>query len=87
MHSLSDALLVPFVPVQVYRHSYAPPRCRTSQYRKTFISPLVSVWNEFVDSVFYSVRFAGFKGYGFFVGLICSLPFRFILFYLSLPSF
>ena len=50
MHPLYGALPVPFVPVQVTRgaviehwYTYAPPRCRTSQYRRTFISLSVSV--------------------------------------------
>ena len=43
MHPLSGALPVPYVPVRVtrgaliaHRYTYAPPRCRTSQYRRTF---------------------------------------------------
>ena len=44
MHPLSCALPLPYVPACVtrgaldaYRHSFAPPRCRTSQYRRTFL--------------------------------------------------
>ena len=44
MHSHYGALTVPYVPVRVtrgaviaHRYTYAPPRCRTSQYRRTFI--------------------------------------------------
>ena len=44
MHLLDDALLGPCVPVRVtrsalvaHRYTYAPPRCRTSQYRRTFV--------------------------------------------------
>ena len=44
LHPLCGALPVPYVPVPVTRgafiahwYTYAPPRCRTSQYRRTFI--------------------------------------------------
>ena len=53
MHPLYGALSVPYVPVRVtrgaviaHRYTYAPPRCRTSQYRGTFIPWSVSLWNE-----------------------------------------
>ena len=43
-HPLNDALPGPYVPVRVTRgalvadqYSYVPPRCRTSQYRRTFV--------------------------------------------------
>ena len=43
MHPLCSALPVPYVPVRVtrcvliaHRYTYAPPRCRTSRYRRTF---------------------------------------------------
>ena len=46
MQTLNDALSGPYVLVQVtrgalaaHRYTYAPPRCRTSQYRRTFVSP------------------------------------------------
>ena len=49
MHPLRDALPLPYVPARVTRgakfgcsynrHSFAPPRCRTSQYRRTFVLP------------------------------------------------
>ena len=49
MHPLSAALPLPYVPARVtrgalvaHRHSFAPPRCRTSQYRRTFVPPSVS---------------------------------------------
>ena len=45
MHPLCCALPMPYVPVLVtrgalivHRCTYAPPRCRTSQYRRTFFS-------------------------------------------------
>ena len=68
MHPISDALPVPYVPVRVtrggviaHRRTYAPPRCRTSHYRLTFIPLSVSLWNNLGDTVFYGVRLAGFK--------------------------
>ena len=71
-HPLCGALSVPYVQVRVTRgaliallYTFAPPRCRTSQYRRTFI-PLVdeislSLWNDLVDPVFDGVGLAGFK--------------------------
>ena len=67
-HPLCGPLPVPFVPVQVtrgaliaHRYTFAPPRCRTSQYPWTFISLSVSLWNDLVDPVFDGVGLAGFK--------------------------
>ena len=58
----------PFVPVRVtrgaviaHRCSYAPPRCRTSQYRRFFIHLSVSLSNDLCDPVFDGVGLAGFK--------------------------
>ena len=43
-HPLCGALPVPYVPVRVtrgalipHRYTFVPPRCRTSQYRRTFV--------------------------------------------------
>ena len=59
MHPLYGALPVPYVPVRVtrgavieHRYTYAPPRCRTSQYRRTFVPFSVSLWNDLSDPVF-----------------------------------
>ena len=67
-HPLCGALPVPYVPVRVtrgaliaHRYTFAPPRCRTSQYHRTFISFSVSLWNDLVDPVFDGVGLAGFK--------------------------
>ena len=67
-HPLYGAIPVPYVPVQVtrdavigYRFTYARPRCRTSQHRRTFIPLSVSLWNEFSDPVLDGVGLAGFK--------------------------
>ena len=53
MHPLYDALPVPYVLVWVtsgtviaHWYTYVPPRCRTSQYRKTFIPLSISLWND-----------------------------------------
>ena len=46
----------------LHRYTYAPPRCRTSQYRRTFIPFSVSLWNDLSDPVFDGVGLAGFNG-------------------------
>ena len=68
LHPLCGALPVHYVPVRVtrgdliaHRYAYAPPRCRTSQYLRTFIPLAVSLWNALVDPVFDGVGLAGFK--------------------------
>ena len=68
MHPLSDALPLPYVPSRVtrgglvaHRHSFAPPRCRTYQYRRTLMPLSVSLWNDLNDPVSDGVRLAGFK--------------------------
>ena len=68
MHPLNGALLAPYVLVQVtrsalvvHRYTYAPPPCRTSQYRRNFIPLSVSLWNDLADPVFDGVGLAGFK--------------------------
>ena len=68
MHPLYSTLLGPYVPVRVIRgglvadrYTYAPPRCRTSQYLMTFIPVSVSLWKNLVDPVFDGEGLAGFK--------------------------
>ena len=68
MHPFNGALPSPYVPARVtrgafvvHRHSCDPPRCRTSQYRRTFVPLSVSLWNDLTDPVFDSVGLAGFK--------------------------
>ena len=68
MHPQSDALLLPYVQVRVtcgalvaHRHSFAPPRCRTSQYPRSFVLLSASLWNDLSDPVFDGVGLAGFK--------------------------
>ena len=59
MYPLDDALPGPYVPVRVtrgalvaHRYTYPPPRCRTSQYYRTFVLFAVSLWNDLADPVF-----------------------------------
>ena len=68
MHQLSGRLPLPYVPARVthgalvaHRHLFTPPRCRTSQYRRTFVPLSVSLWNNLSDPVFDGVGLAGFK--------------------------
>ena len=68
MHPLDGALHGPYVPVRItrgalvaHRYTYAPPPCRTSKHRKTFIPLSVSLWNDLADPVFDGVGLAGFK--------------------------
>ena len=68
MHPLSCALILPYVPARVthgalvvHRHSFASPRCRTSQYRRSFVPLSVSLWNDLSDPGFDRGVLAGFK--------------------------
>ena len=68
MHPLNDALSGPYVAVRVTLgalvaqwYTYAPPRCGTSQYRRTFVALSVSLWNDLADPVIDGVGLAGFK--------------------------
>ena len=68
MHPLSSALPLPYVPARVtrgalvaHRHSFAPRRCITSQYRRSFVPLWVSLWNDLSDPVFDGVGLEGFK--------------------------
>ena len=94
MHPLSGALPLPCVPARVtrgalvvHRHSYAPPRCMTSQYRRSIVPLSVSLWNNLSDPVFVGVGLAGFKSRAMLSGwhdllfLFCLL-----LFYLFILS-
>ena len=62
MHPLNDALPGPYTSAGYTRcpgstsDTYAPPRCRTSKYCRTFVPLSVSFWNDlayFVFDVFY----------------------------------
>ena len=68
MHSLCGALPVPFVPVRVtrgpviaHRYTYEIPRCRTSQFSRTFILLSIFLRNDHSDPVFDGVGLSGFK--------------------------
>ena len=68
LHLFYGALPVSYVPVRVtrgaviaHRFTSAPPRCRTLQYRRTFIPFSVSLWNDLSDPVFDGVGLACFK--------------------------
>ena len=68
VHPLNGARSGPYLPVRVTRdalvanrYTYAPPRCRTSQYRRTFILLSVSLWNDLANPVFDGVGLASFK--------------------------
>ena len=68
VHPIYGALPGPYVTAQVTRsalvahqYTYAPPRCRTLQYSRTFILFSVSLWNDLADPVFDGVALAGFK--------------------------
>ena len=97
MHPLNGGLPGPYVTVQVtrgalvaHRYAYAPPRSRTSQYRKTFVPLSVSLWNDLADPRFDGVGLVGFKSRAnaFFIGLSCyNIPtLVFYYFFLSLLS-
>ena len=68
MYPLSGALPLPYVPARVtrdalvaHRHSFAPPRCRTSQDRISFLPLSVSLLNDLNDPVFDGVGLEGFQ--------------------------
>ena len=95
MNPLYGALLALCVPVRVtrvvviaHRYTYAPPRCKTSQYRRTCILLSVSLWNNLGDPVFDGVGLACFKNRAnaFLYWASCLLPFRLQLISLSLLS-
>ena len=68
VHPLNGALPGPYVPARVtrgdllaHRYTYAPPRCRTLQYSRTFMPFSVSLWNDLASPVLDGVGLAGFK--------------------------
>ena len=52
---------VTHVAMVSHRYHYAPPRCRTSQYRRAFVPLSMSLWNDLTDPIFDGVGLAGFK--------------------------
>ena len=92
VHPLNCALPGPYVPVQVtrsalvaYRYTYAPPSCRTLQYRRNFI-PSQCPSAAILLMPYSMVRpvTGGFQEQGqcFLIGLSCSFPT--IVFYFSI---
>ena len=70
MHLLNCDLSGRYVPMQVtfcalvaHWYTYVPPRCRTSQYCRTFISLSASLWNDLADPVFNGVGLVGFSNH------------------------
>ena len=68
VHPLIGAVPGPYVQVRVtrgallaHRYTYAPPRCRTLQYSRTFIPFSVSLWNDLANPVFDGVGLECFK--------------------------
>ena len=58
-----------------HHYTYAPPRCRTSQNRMTFVLLSVSLWNDLADPVFNGVGLARLKSRSnIFFCLSCSIP-------------
>ena len=58
VHPLYGALPVPYVLVTrgtviAHRYTYAPPRFRTSKYRRNFIPLSVFLWNDLSNPVFH----------------------------------
>ena len=96
MHPLYGDSPWTYVPVRVtlgdvvaHRYTYSIPRCRFSQYHRTFIPLSVSMWNNLVDHVFDGGGLAGFKrmANAFFLTCSCSIPFVFFCFSISLRYF
>ena len=92
MHPLRGALPLLYVPARVTRgallahsHSFAPPRCRTSQYHRSFMPLSVSLWNDLSDPVFDGVGLVGFKSRanGFLLALsVFFVSYCFVFFFL-----
>ena len=68
LHPLNGALPLQYVPasdtrgaLNAHRHSFAPPRSKTSEYSRTFVPLSTSLLNDFSDPVFDGVGLEGFK--------------------------
>ena len=92
MQPLDDAQTGPYVPVRVtrgvlfaHRYTYAQPRCRTSQYRMTFISLSVSLSNDLADpySMVWDLRVSR-AGTIFFYWPKLLYPYSIVFYYVSL---
>ena len=60
-HRQSVAVLCMLFKNRCTGYIYAPPRCRTSQCHRAFISQSVSVWNDLSAPLFDGVGLVGFK--------------------------
>ena len=73
--------------VHRYIGSAASPRCRTSQYRMTFIPLPVYLWIDIADSVFNVMVMAGFKStpstFSFALAARCLSSYTVLFFLLS----
>ena len=93
-HSLNGAFPGPCVSVLIarsalvaHRYTYAPPRCRTSQYLRTFISsqcPSGTILQA-LSSMVWDSRVSR-AGELLFIGLSSSIP-TIVFYYFSLSSF
>ena len=87
VRSLIAPLKHPRGALVAHRNSLAHPRCKTSQYRRSFIPLSVSLWNDLSDPMFDGEGLAGFKSMPM---LSCwhDLLFLFwlLLIYLFIPS-
>ena len=63
IHPLNGALpaCVTRGALVAHRHSFVPPCCRISQYRRTFVPLSVSLWKNLIAPVFDGVGLVGFK--------------------------
>ena len=53
--------LVAHTSAHILKYTYAPPRCRTLQYSRTFISLSMFLWNDIAAPVFHGLGLAVFK--------------------------
>ena len=88
VHPLNSALPGPYVPARVtrgalvaHRYTYAPPRCRTLPYSRTFIPfSVFSILGVPLErSCLPRIQWCGTggfqeQGHCFFIGLSCSIP-------------
>ena len=68
-----------------HRYYYAPPRFRTLQYRRAWISLSVSLWNDLADPVFDGVGLSGFKSRANAILLAYAVRALFVFYCFSFP--
>ena len=95
VHPLNGALPGPYVRVRVtrgalvaHRYTYAPPRCRTLQYRAGLLFPSRCLSRTILLTPYSWCGTGGFQEQGqcFFIGLSCSIRTVVFSFSLSLLS-